>query len=139
MPLFVEPVSVDRSSIPPLPGLRVGVASRRKEGGIDVARPCDRLRSPNASTTSRKVFLRTNVYPLLDGELSGESGEVAVHSDIILDMGLSAITDILCAELEMANVSQANKLKRSPGAARRFCGKVAELAELTELGKLITF
>ena len=51
---------------------------------------------------------RNAEYPLLDGELSGE---VAVHSDRILDMGLSAITDILCAELEMANVSQANKLE----------------------------
>ena len=89
-----------------------------------------------ADSTCPTKAKRNAEYPLLDGELSGE---VAVHSDRILDMGLSAITDILCAELEMANVSQANKLKRSPGAARRFCGKVAELAESAELAELGKF
>merc|ERR1719387_1520775 len=84
LPLFVEPVSVERSSMEPLPGLRLGVASRLQQGS-DIARPGDRPRIAGSTTTSRNVFLRTNVYP---------SVLATLHSAITLDMGLSAITDM---------------------------------------------
>merc|ERR1719454_2305645 len=81
LPLFVDPVSVDRSSIELAPGLRVGVVSRLQQGS-DIARPGDRpRRSAGSTTTSRKVFLRTKVY----FPLSGTNGTCA-HSAIILDM-----------------------------------------------------
>merc|ERR1719506_1214766 len=94
LPLFVEPVSVDRSSIAPASGLRVGVVSRLQHGS-DIARPGDRPRCPG-TTTSKKVFLRTNVYPGTEAQLFA----TGLHSAKILDMGLSAITDICNAELE---------------------------------------
>merc|ERR1719502_1238554 len=86
LPLFVDPVSVERSSIALAPGLRVGVVSRLQQGS-DIARPGDRPRRLTvSSTTSRKVFLRTNVNPL----------STTLHSAKVLDMGLSDIVTDIC-------------------------------------------